>query len=456
MIMSHRARLVLSAVIALLFLIFSYWVTNLNYPISGEKQILCYLEAAREYLRPGERKIGEEIVCVDVTFDKVLCAKINENKLPLGQVAVTDRQKLLKLLRYLKEENNYRYILLDVFFADGVSTEWDEELFETIISMPRIVVPCHIGENIADKRLLAKAGVADYKLTLSESDFVKYPYVLSDSLPSIPIKMYEELTGHKINKHWIFYNDGWRLARKSIVLTFEAQIGDSKNKVGGSDMVGDNALVYKLGLDLLDDESPDMDNGLLSYDTKLMRDKYVIIGSFYGDDMHNTYVGKVPGALILFNAYKSLLDCHHIVSILFAFILYLIFFTFSYFILSRIKLSNICFHYAYKTKYWPVRIVMKGLARVLSYSWVEYSLLLSIMCIITYLLLGEVYDIFITSTLFSLFNFIVKHSKRIKFYYIRVVGALRKMLVGLKKGCISAGREFCKLLNRLKIWNIKK
>lgn len=39
--MKLRKRIILSVITALFTLVFSYWVTNLNIPISGEKEVIA-------------------------------------------------------------------------------------------------------------------------------------------------------------------------------------------------------------------------------------------------------------------------------------------------------------------------------------------------------------------------------------------------------------------------------
>lgn len=433
--MSRTTRLILSAIVAGIFLIFSYWITNLNFPISGEKTILCYMGKIQELFWPEEEP-DNDIICVDVTYDKVACVAFDEENMPLGTTAIVDRHKLLQLLQFLKEHDDYRYILLDVFFAKGITTEWDEELFETILSMPRIVIPYHEDEQMADERLLAKSGLADYKKTLLESDFVKYPYII-DSMPSIPTRMYEDITGREIRKHGFIYSDGWWLARKSIVLTFDTRMKHNSEDFNDFEMEGYDLSIYKLGVGLLGCEIPGVKNGnsasMLSIFPDLLSDKYVIIGSFFGDeDMHTTYLGDMPGVLIIYNAFKSLMNGRHIVSAAGAIIMFAVYFIFCNLILSRRLLRRMFLRWAvwFRSKSSGSKDatcgcngvlskasralcvlccgMMKLLSRIFSYSWINYSLLLSIMCIWSYLELNEVYDIFFTSTVFWAFDALVR------------------------------------------------
>ena len=393
--MRNTKCLVWSAVSALAFLMVSYWITNLRFPVSGEKTVLSKLELLRSMLFYKEQTVPDSILFINVTYDKVSVPVIDEYGFPAGQTQITDRHKLLELLTFLKQDGSYKYILLDVFFGKEGTTEWDDSLFATIASMPRITVPCHSDEPIADQRLQAKAGLADYITTFSVPDFTKFPY-LTDSQKSLPVKMYEELTGHEIRREGLLYTDGLMLARSSIVLTFDlkadAMYADDGEKIW-----------YNLGMDLLADSLPGTEergNNLLYESPGLTKNKYIVVGALNGDDTHATFAGQMSGAVVNFNAFISLLNRHHIVSVTLLCILFVTFFFLSYLALSRKHLQDLLEGWTTTTKNkWQHR-GLKAL-KMLS-SWVGLSLFLTLLCIITYLLLGEAYDIFITSTLFYL------------------------------------------------------
>ena len=396
--MIKKTHFFASFLLAIGFLVFSYWVTNLRFPLSGEKALLTKLELLHNYFWPRENEAIDSVLFVNVTYDKELRPITDEFGTPSGRTPITDRHKLLRLLKYLKRNDDYKFILLDVFFGDDVQTEWDEELYATIDSMNRIVIPCHSDAIIADKRLMQKAGLADYLVTFSESDFVKYPYSC-DTAKSIPVMMYEEVTGRKIEKHGIFYTDGWHLVRSSIVLTFDLRANETYADNG--DKIWNN-----LGMDLLDDSIQELNaigDSLLYKQPKMTHNKYIVIGAFRGDDdTHTTFLEEMSGAVINFNAFISLLHGHHIVSATLAVLLFIIFFLLSYLTLSRKRLKDILEEMAKSSQNKSIGPILKMLIWLCS--WIGYSLLLSIMCVITYVVLGETYDIFITSTMFYLFN----------------------------------------------------
>ena len=397
----HKHKKILwSVVIATGFLFLSYFISNLNFPISGEKAILYRFELIKNYFFPQESTENDSILLIDVSYDKTPVKVTDEYDMPMGEIQITDRQKLLQLLQELKRKNDYKYILLDVFFGQKGRTPQDSALFATICSMPRIAIPCHSDEALADSSLTEKAGFADYTTTFKESGFVKYPY-MSDSGKSLSLKMYEDITGRTIDKHWLIYTDGYRLVRKSIVLTFDV------NVTAPYDENGDKVLYY-LGADILGN---DENRGLLYEFPELTKNKYIAIGAFNGDDNHSTYVGNVCGTLINLNAYFSLLHNNHVVSPWLAIILYFAFFILAYLTLTRQNLREFANNLTQKQK---GHLKAKLVALSALCSWLGYSFFLTILCILTYMLLGEVYEVIITSTLFYLLALSIKFSDKIK------------------------------------------
>jgi hypothetical protein len=334
---------------------------------------------------------------INVAYDKEFVEATDEYGLPVGQTQITDRQKLLKLLQELKRRNDYKYILMDIFFDEEMHTPTDSALFTTICSMPRIVIPRHKDGQLANKALYEKAGMADYTTTYKESGFVKYPY-LTDSVASMPLRMYEDITGRTIKRHWFLYTDGWKVVRKSVILAFDVNVNTPYNEEGEKNW-------YNLGADLLGN---DEEKGLLYELPELTKGKYIAIGAMTEDDMHSTYLGKMPGLVINMDAFLALMNGHHVVSWLLTLIMYVAFFILTYLTLTQQSLNEVAQNIGTK-KHQRHLMLLSALC-----TWIGYSMFLTILCISTYLLLGEIYDIFITSTLFYFLHLAVKHKDKPK------------------------------------------
>lgn len=375
-------------ILAFAFWLASYFITNINTPISGEKTVITKFEFIRGLLFKDKLLQSDSVIYIDVSYDKQLVPICDSATEYWGTDAITDRDKLFRLLQFFKQDSTYRYILLDIDFEKGYKTDTDSILFATILSMPRIIIPKDVKHTFEDEKLDSIAGFVNYYTTPTEGGFVKYPYLCSKG-KSLPLKMYEANAGHTIKRIGPFYFDRHHLSRKCVVLTFYNRCIEYGNLGYWVDTIYDqNTLIPPLISD------PDIN----------VSDKYIIIGSLQGySDRHNTYLGNLYGPEINFNAYLSLLKGHHRISV---FVAFLLFFVFYYFCYKTLYQKRIVYDYLYNRKWKGWRYLGICIA------WIDYPLLMTIICIFTYVSVGEVYDIFITSLLFWGFDIIVKITNR--------------------------------------------
>lgn len=394
----------ISLIIASFFLLISYVVMSDMTPLSSEKAKLQLFEAFRQYYWPKEESNMEDsVIMIDTHYDQEFVMEhkpVMGKMLPTGKIPATDRQKLLTCLEILKERNDYKYIMLDIFLEKSVSQESDSTLYKTIASMPRIVLAKPQDSPLADSCLRPKAGAVQYSIALWENDFVKYPYFFKGG-KSLPLLMYEEITGNSVKSKGSFLWDRG-IARRSVILTFENVDLNKRDYLGG---VEDYSI-----------------NNILS-ETK---GKYILIGNFV-DDMHNTYRGEVPGTLINFYAYLALLQGHHRLScgiilfllLIFAIPIYLKISNYKIFEWIRKKFRQTNFFspiISVSKKFWTLMEKFRYIKTLLIFiftiisklfcSWVGYPLYLTIVCLFTYLIFNEAYDILVTTLLFYLFSII--------------------------------------------------
>ncbi len=402
--MSKKKRTILALCIAIGMLAFSYWITNQRYALSGETALMRKLELVKGWFRPHINPMADSVLLVNVSYDPVLVGVHDSEGAPAGWDKITDRGKLLRLLQELKRKNDYKYIMLDVIFLDDndTPTETDSLLFTQILSMERIVIPKDGTKPLADNRLYEKAGWANYYTNYKYVSFAKYPYLVNKER-SIPLKMYEDITGRQIKDFGLFAVEGYRLVRSSILLPFELRCDSAYTQDGektwynlGMDLLG---CSYKFGIDSIQGSDE------LYSNPDLTRDKYIVIGAFSSGDMHYSYLENQPGPAILFNAFLGLLHQHHVISWSVFLLLFVSFFILSYLILGQQTLNVAIAGIKVKNN-----SLLKAGQRTLSIivSWIGYSMFLSILCVITYLWMGEVYDIFITATAFQFLSIIIK------------------------------------------------
>ena len=374
-----KHRLFQSIILGLSALVISYLSTNMNFSLTGEKTVLKYWNAFADWITAGRGKApSDDVVFINVAHDKQLVDITDDFGIPNGNAAITDRQKLSRLLDLINESGEYQYVMLDVFFESGYQTEVDSALFGRIASMYKLVIPKHIDGILESECLEKNAGYADYATSINENDFTKY-LLFRKGGASMPLKAYSEVTGRGVKKVLLWYADNGKLARRVIFPKMYVRM-DSPYRPDGQ------KAYLNLGSDILDTEEevdwPDYFKG-----------KYIVIGAFDGDDIHTTYAGDLPGSLINYNVYLSLMKGHHKIPFALVFVYFFIFFAMAFLLLSGG--ANVSQSW---TWVWAKLFVL-------------YSLILTIVCIFVFMIWGQAHDIFITSTFFSIVDLV---NRRIK------------------------------------------
>lgn len=367
-------RIVCALTLAVGAVILSYLSTNMNISLTGEKAVLKYWNAFTDWITAGrDRAPADVVVFINVAHDKQLVDITDDFGIPIGNAAITDRQKLSRLLDLINESGEYQYVMLDVFFESGFETEVDSALFGRIASMDRLVIPKHIDGALESECLEQKAGYADYATSINENDFTKY-LLFRKGGASMPLKAYTEVTGRDVKRVLLWYADKGKLARRVMFPKMYVRM-DSPYRPDGQ------KAYLNLGTDILDtEEEVDWSD--------YFKGKYIVIGSFAGDDIHTTYAGDLPGSLINYNVYLSLMKGQHRIPFVLVIVYFLIFFAMAYLLLNG------------------------GANASQSWTWVWaklfvlYSLILSIVCIFVFMIWGQAHDIFITSTFFSIVDLV--------------------------------------------------
>lgn len=396
-----------TTILAILLVLLSYLFSNLSFSLFSESAVLRWIRIAENVIgNSNAKEIPDSILLINVSNDRQLVPVKDEYGLRLGNKDITDRQKLLELLNWLNDSACYRYIMMDIAFDKGYNTIYDDSLFALIGSMKNIVVAKHDDDELADKRLKNKAYKVKYTTTILKSDLVKYP-ILSNDTTSFPLHMYEECSNRHIKRKGWFYFDGWKLARRCIYPKMYITEGNYREENKEDSLATENQRYYNMGRHILEEFSSSEDARELFYN------KIIIIGSFgESPDRHMTYAGELSGALVNLNVYLSLCQNNHIVPPLLLLFLFVVFFVMSDHILTvQNEKSAITIGEAWLG--WKKKTFGKGLLP-LALLWAYYSVLLIIICALTFILTGQAYDIFFTSTVLSFIDWVTRVIKNKK------------------------------------------
>lgn len=366
-----------SATSAIVLLLFSYIVTNVGFELSGESDLIKKTNSVKSLFMSDEGSVPDSILFVNICYDKELVDVNDEDGFLKGQIDITNRQALNDFLELLSAKADYKYVLIDVFFEDGISSNADSVLFAKISSMDRIVIPKHRDATLAgDSKLEEKSSFSDYTTTLFGNDFNKYE-LMDGEEKSMALTMYEDVTGNSIDKIGPLYFDGYSLCNRTLFSKQMILFNTPYDKNGEKNY-------YHLTTDLLQDPEGAQ---------ALMKGKYIFVGDMELDDIHDTVQGELPGCVITANIFIALMNGKHKIPIFVIIILFTIYFVFSCFIFSHHSMSEIL-----------VSKIEKNYPKLLSpfsvnlLSWISYSLILSGICLLFYYTLYISYDIFLTAT----------------------------------------------------------
>lgn len=295
----NKTALLVSLCNVVILIALSYVLNNQSLFTGENLNHYAWIEWVKDKVGLVKQLDSQDVLFVNVAYDKQLTERTDEFGMPIGNTSITDRMKLLSFLQMLHSTDNYKYIFLDVRFERGYDVpELDSMLFAEIRDMRNIVIANHSDIEIADSMLLEKAAISDYKATITATNFVRYKYFYNGN-PSMPLYAYRDLTKRTINSHGLIYTCGGRLCYNSLFVNFPienfGEFDDDNRK-----------QFYNLGSDLLDNYSED-DLATLT------QGKYIVIGDMI-EDLHDTYSGLKPGSVITYNAFLALMNGKHFVS----------------------------------------------------------------------------------------------------------------------------------------------
>ena len=370
-------KIVLSVVISMAVLVFSYILENTSFPLPDEMKVLKYVDKSRSLVGMNHHNVPDSFMMINVCFDKQL-VDYEENGMPVGQYVITDRSKLLRFLRLAHEKDNYRYIMLDVIFEKGFQTPCDSALFSLIAAMPRIVVASHKDVILQDAMLFEKSGNADYTSTWEETDFTRYQFLHKGGVESISLRMYKELTGRNITRHGMFYTCDGRLCRNALTLKQPIRMSGSISYYN-EEKIEKNYLY--LGKDLLETDS-------IMPVSEQIEGKIIVVGDFMLD-RHDTYLGVQAGSVICANAYNALCNGEHYINwyfIAFLFVLYAF--------IAYMRINNQ--HFFNENLHIAIKIIL---------SLFSVPALLIVVAVIAYMC-GIVYNLYIPTFVYWICDFI--------------------------------------------------
>ncbi len=366
---SRLWRAVLSAIVALALVVGDYLLDNYPYPVLDDVDSLAFIELMSERVA---HQTDDSVLYLNVAYDKQLVPVFDDFGDTMGSAVITDRAVLRHLLE-VAENADYRFLVLDVRFDDGMYTDSDSALWAVMARLPRFAYSAHSDDgNAADSSTLHAASISDYGATLS-TGFTRWQY-LQPAGESMPLTIYRSIDGGDIRRHGCFYTDRGRLCRNTLFIPLPSDVllperadGQVRYPLLGSQVMRWNS----------DDEL-----------TGMMRDRIVVVGDCDGDT-HDTYIGSVPGPVLISCAYDQLRQGAHLLNWWFVSFIFIVYGLICYRVLSASPL--------WERFGWVRR--HPALGTLLSFFGWEF--LLTLLSIAMYLIMAESFITFLPAVTFT-------------------------------------------------------
>lgn len=382
----HRTKLFVFAMLHSLFLIFvSLWLVN-QYFVLGDEKILFQATAGIKKIILGleSKPDPKDFIFVNTSYDNILIDMLDEDGLPFGNQPVTDRKKLALFFERLnKKPECYKYIVCDIFFKD--SSQYDSLLNSKLSCTKNIIIPYHLSDsgNAELPLININRGLADYRAV--QYVFMKYALIENDTMKSLPLKMYEDITGKKFNYNKFLSGVNGKPSFNSTVIDFKLRYYELMDR--------NSEKMYNL-VNL--GELLRMNDSVFF---KAVNNKIILIGDYYENDIHQTLFGKMSGTLILLNVYLSLINGENLISFGLLIILFIGFFFISIELFSEKSLGE---------RKLIAKYTQKKIGKFIL-KYLSYVLYLTTLSIITYLIFNIHLNILIIAVYLKAIDSLLKY-----------------------------------------------
>lgn len=341
-------------------LVLTFLLLNWHFVHWDEGEILQFGPILKKYVFGIEQKPDQaDYMFINVSYDNQLVDLTDEWGFPIGNVTITDRQKLTGFLSNIAKTNNHKGLMCDIRF--DLPSSYDSSLQASFDKLENYLVSNHLTDGKEDSTVISvRTAISDY--SLSGGAFFKFSYFLEKEIKTTPLVFAEMVDKKTYHKDGPFFTDGESRFLNTFIVDFLIRPFDlfESEKNYFYDNLGN--LLY-------------LDSTALAEITK---DKIIVIGDFELLDIHETVLGEMPGPLILINAYLNLKREENRLTLLYVLFLFTSFFMISlYLIIPDDTLEK-------EIRRW---IPQKGLANFIT-NFLGYFIMLLIILSISYFFFG--------------------------------------------------------------------
>lgn len=292
--MSPRKKWTISFAHAFLLMAFSTLWLNSSFTYGDEKLLVQWSSIfKRVVLKMDEEPPKKDYLFINLAYDKALIPREEGT----GKDIITDRQLLADFFQVLKKhQDSIKYTVCDVLLKG--SSDADSALQASVRGLNKIVFPAQLSDSGTAEELAIQvpSAIADYEMV--NGGFLKFKLFQNKTVPTLPVYMYQQISGKELKQQFGWYFQGSRPVMNSLIIDYQIRTHELLDE-------GEYPVINLSELMLLPEE-------IIAND--FLKHRFIIMGDF-NNDTHETIYGSTPGTLILLNVYLSLMDGQHLISL---------------------------------------------------------------------------------------------------------------------------------------------
>ncbi len=289
----------------------AFWMST-DYTYGDERFLIKWSSILKRVVfHIDEDPPKKDFLFINLAYEKAL---IQRDDGP-GTEVITDREKLTAFFNILKRhQNDVKFTVCDVLLK-GASLH-DSLLQSSVSGIQNVVFPTHLTDDGQPEKLTVNVphAIADYQAV--SGGFLKFNLFQNDTLPTLPVYLFEVINGRKLETRNGWYFEDGRPALSTLIIDYQIRSHELFEEA-------EYPVITLSELLMLPEEV---------IVNEFLKGRMIIMGDF-NQDIHDTVFGSTPGPLILLNVFLTLNDGHHLISIW-----WLIFLLVSYTLFSRLML----------------------------------------------------------------------------------------------------------------------
>jgi hypothetical protein len=292
--LTPRKKWTISFAHAFLLMAFSTLWLNSSFTYGDEKLLVQWSSIfKRVVLKMDEEPPKKDYLFINLAYDKALIPREEGT----GKDIITDRQLLADFFQVLKKhQDSIKYTVCDVLLKG--SSDADSALQASVRGLNKIVFPAQLSDTGTAEELAIQvpSAIADYEMV--NGGFLKFKLFQNKTVPTLPVYMYQQISGKELKQKFGWYFQGYRPVMNSLIIDYQIRTHELMDE-------GEYPVINLSELMLLPEE-------IIAND--FLKHRFIIMGDF-NNDTHETIYGSTPGTLILLNVYLSLMDGQHLISL---------------------------------------------------------------------------------------------------------------------------------------------